>query len=59
MRARVGTTEWGGGHDLGKVEKVSEFYLMESDLWRIAGTDGHLLSALFWLHVSYGGVKNL
>ena len=58
-KSQSGHAEWGGGRDLSKVAKVSEFYLMESDLRRIAGTDGRLLSALFWLHVSHGRVKNL
>lgn len=42
-----GHTELSGGHDLSLVVKVSEFYLKESYLQRMAGTVGHLLSTLF------------
>lgn len=50
MQLRVdhsGHTELSGGHDLSLVVKVSEFYLKESYLQRMAGTVGHLLSTLF------------
>lgn len=42
-----GHTEWSDELDLSLVVKVSKSCLVESYLWKVAGTGGHLFSALF------------